>query len=57
MTGILINRRLLEHNNRIASGASSGKGVYHAMKDGNGGLTGNPLGFAGDRRGFKQTGD
>jgi hypothetical protein len=36
--------------------APSGKGVY-AMKDGNGGLTGNPVGFIRDRTGFKQTGD
>jgi hypothetical protein len=36
--------------------APSGKGLY-AMKDGNGGLTGNPVGFIRDRRGFKQTGD
>jgi hypothetical protein len=38
------------------SSAPSGKGVY-AMKDGNGGLTGNPVGFIRDRTGFKQTGD
>ena len=36
--------------------APSGNGVY-AMKDGNGGLTGNPVGFIRDRTGFKQTGD
>lgn len=27
------------------------------MKDGNGGLTGNPVGFIRDRTGFKQTAD
>jgi len=36
--------------------APSGKRVY-AMKDGNGGLTENPVGFIRDRTGFKQTGD
>jgi hypothetical protein len=39
-----------------AGAASSGKRVY-SMKDCNGGLTGNPLGFIRDRRGFKQTAD